>query len=58
MTYQVVQDFVADDLDHLEGLLGGNGVDEHVPVDADAVAGVEDGVFILRSVSSMRSGRA
>ena len=45
--YQVVEDFVPKDADHLEGLLGSNGIDEHVAMDADEVLGVQDAVFVL-----------
>lgn len=41
-TYKVVQDLVADDLDHFEGLGRGNGVDEDVAMDTDEVLGVQD----------------
>jgi hypothetical protein len=34
-TYEVVQDLVANDGDHLEGLRGGDAIDEEVPVQAD-----------------------
>jgi hypothetical protein len=47
-TYQVVQDLVADDPGHLEALLAGDRVHDHVAVDADEVLGVENAVFILK----------
>jgi len=43
----VVQDLVADDLDHLKRLLRRDAVDEHVAVDADEVLRVEDAVLVL-----------
>ena len=43
----MVENFVADDLDHLESRKGGDGIDEHVAVDADEVLRVEDAVLIL-----------
>ena len=47
MTDEVVEDLVADHLDHLEGLQRGDAVDEHVAVDADKVLRVEDAVLVL-----------
>lgn len=47
--YKVVEDLVADDLDHLERRVRRDRVDEHVPVDADEVLGVEDRVLVLFS---------
>jgi hypothetical protein len=44
----VVQNLIADDFDHFERLLIGNRVDQHVSVDTDRMAGVKDGVLILR----------
>lgn len=38
--YEVVEDLVAQYSDHFEGLLGGDGVDKHVSVDADEVLGI------------------
>ena len=46
-TYEVVEDLIPDDAAHFEALLAGDGVDDHVAVDADEVFGVEDRVFIL-----------
>jgi hypothetical protein len=46
-TYEVVQDFVPDDLHHLKRLQRRHAVDEHVAVDADEVLRVEDAVLVL-----------
>lgn len=46
-TYQVVENLVPNDADHLEALLAADRVDDHVAVDADEVFGVEDAVFVL-----------
>lgn len=43
----MVEDLVAQDADHVEGLLGSDGVDEHIAMDTDEMLGVEDAVFIL-----------
>jgi hypothetical protein len=43
----VIEDLVPNYPHHLEGLCGGDGVDEHVTVDADIVLGVEYTVLIL-----------
>ena len=43
----MVEDLVADDLDHLEGLHGSNRVDQNIAVDSDEVLGVQDTVLIL-----------
>ena len=42
-----VDDLVVHDLDHVEGLVICDRVDENVAMDADGMLGVEDGVFIL-----------
>jgi hypothetical protein len=60
-TYEVVEDLVADDTRHLEALLAGDRVDNHVTMDANEVLRVEDTVLVLqwnRVVSHMltRSG--
>ncbi len=46
--YQVVEDLVTQDPDHLERLLGSDRVDEHVAMDADEVFRVQYRVFILK----------
>lgn len=43
----MVEDLVADDLDHLEGLHGSNRIDQNIAVDSDEVLGVQDAVLIL-----------
>ena len=52
----MVQDLIADDARHLEALLAGNGVDDHVAMDADEVLRVEDAVLILQNVTSVSDG--
>ena len=47
-TYQVIQNLVMDDIDHIEGLLRGDRVYEHIPMDADEVLRIEHAVLILR----------
>ena len=42
-----VYNLIVDDLDHVEGVAGGDGVHEDIAVDADGVLGVERGVFVL-----------
>jgi hypothetical protein len=46
-TYQVVEDLVADDLDHVERRHGPDRVHEHVSVDPDEVLRVQDAVLVL-----------
>ena len=46
-TYKMVEDLVAQDADHVKGLLGSDRVNEHVAMNADEMFGVEDAVFIL-----------
>lgn len=46
-TYQVVEDLVADDLDHVKRRHGPDRVHEHVPVDPDEVLRVQDAVLVL-----------
>jgi hypothetical protein len=48
-TYKVVQDLITNDARHLEALLRGNRIDDHVAMNADKVLGVENAVFILQS---------
>lgn len=43
----MVEDFVTQDADHVEGLLGSDRVDEHIAMNADEMLGVKDAVFIL-----------
>lgn len=43
----MVQDLVTDYLDHFKGCQGRHGVNEHIPVNADEVFGVQDAVLIL-----------
>ena len=53
VTYEVVEDLVADDAGHFEALLGSDRVDYHVAMDADEELRVEDAVFILRRGESV-----
>lgn len=39
-TYQVIEDLITQDADHVKGLARGDGVDEHVAMNADEVFGV------------------
>ena len=41
------KNFVSDNLDHLKRLLRGNRVDEHVSMNSDRMARVENAVFVL-----------
>jgi len=43
----VVEDLVAEDANHVEGLLGGDGVDQNITVNANEVFRIQDTVFIL-----------
>lgn len=52
MFYKVVENLVANDADHLEGLPRGDRVDEDVAMYANDVLGVENTVFILDSQSA------
>jgi hypothetical protein len=40
--YQVAQNLVADDFDHVEARPGADGVDDHVAMDADEVLGLQN----------------
>jgi hypothetical protein len=55
-TYEMVQDLVADDARHFEALLAGDGVDNHVAMDADEVLRIEDAVFILQDDTGVSDG--
>ena len=46
-THKVVENLVAYDASHLEALLAGDRVDDHVSVNADEMLRVEDAIFIL-----------
>ena len=43
----MIQDLVAEDANHVKRLLGSDGVDEHVAMDADEMLRVEYAVFVL-----------
>lgn len=47
VSHQMIQYLIPDDPAHLEALLAGDGVDDHVAVHADEVLAVEDGVLVL-----------
>lgn len=47
-TYEVVEDFISNNANHLEGLLGGDRVYQHVAMNADEVLRVEYTVLILQ----------
>jgi hypothetical protein len=47
-THEVVENLVADDARHLEALLAGDRVDNHVAMDANEVLRVEDAILILK----------
>jgi hypothetical protein len=55
-TYEVVQDLIANDTRHFEALLAGDGVDNHVAMDADEMLRVEDTIFILQYDTSISDG--
>lgn len=46
-TYKMVEDFIADNLHHLERLHRRNRVDEHVAMNTNKVLRIQDAVFIL-----------
>ena len=43
----MIQDFIPDDPNHIEGLPRGDRIDQHVTMDANEMFRVEDTVFIL-----------
>lgn len=43
----MIQDLIPNDAHHLEALLAADGVDNHVPMNADKVFRIENRVFIL-----------
>ncbi len=43
----MIQNFVSNNLDHLEGLRRSNRVNEHVPMNPNEMLRVQDAVFIL-----------
>ena len=45
----MVENLVPDYADHLEGLLGGHRVDQHVAMDAYEMLRILDTIFILRN---------
>ena len=56
-SYQVIEDLLADDADHLKGLLGGDRVDQQIAVDADEMLRVENAVLVLNEhESGLRPG--
>ncbi len=48
----MIQNLVADDLYHLKGGDRGDGVGDHVAMDADKVLRVQDAVFVLAAAVS------
>ena len=46
-TYEVVEDLITNDARHLEALLAGDRVDNHVAMDTNKVLGVKNAVLIL-----------
>ena len=51
-----VDDFVVDNLDHVERLAGCDRVHEHKAVNSDGMLGVEDGVLILAGGGGLECG--
>lgn len=47
MTYEVIEDLVSNNLDHLEGCGRSYGIDKDVTMDTDEVLGIQNGVLIL-----------
>ena len=43
----MVEDFIPNNSDHVEGLLGRDRVDQHVAVDADEMLRIQYAVFVL-----------
>lgn len=56
-THQVVQDLVANDLDHFKGLRRSYRVNQHVAVDTDEVLRIKNAVFILHDVGASAQAR-
>lgn len=56
--YKVIEDFVAQDTNHLKRLSRGDGVDEHVAMDADEMLGIQDAVFVLERDGRVRRSMA
>lgn len=56
VTDQVVENLVAYYAGHLEALLVGDRVDDHVAVDADEVLRVEDAVLVLKGSIAVSGG--
>src|SRR5688500_12117850 len=52
----MIQNLIANDPRHLKALLAGDGIHNHVAVDADEVFGIEDAVFILERGGEVVSG--
>ncbi len=49
-----VDDLVIDDLNHVEGLVVCDGIDEDEAVDANCMLRIKDGIFILRQEQKRR----
>ena len=45
--YQMIEDFIPNDATHLKALLARHRVHNHVPVDADEMFAVENGILVL-----------
>ena len=48
----MIEDLIAQDADHVEGLPRGHGVDQHVAMNANEMLGIQDAVFVLVHVFS------
>lgn len=46
-SHEMVEDFIPDDLNHLERLNRGDGVDQHIAMDADEMLGIQNAVLVL-----------
>lgn len=46
-TYQVIENLISNDANHVEGLFGCYRIDEHVAMYADEMSRVQNAVFIL-----------
>lgn len=50
-----VDDFVVDDLNHVEGFVICHGVDKNETVDANCMFRIKDGILILRESEKVRA---
>ena len=56
--YQVVQNFIPNDTDHVKRLTRGNRVDKHISMDTDEMFRVQDTILVLHKRNESRKAKS